>query len=59
MDAEEWDNLRFQIGTSRWGGCRYAPYAFTEHGRLTDSAFSEMVLPIWFSCLCGVCSRLV
>ncbi|TAK43994.1 MAG: ORF6N domain-containing protein [Betaproteobacteria bacterium] len=25
-------NLRSQIGTSRWGGRRYAPYAFTEQG---------------------------
>jgi len=25
-------NLRFQNGTSSWGGQRYAPYAFTEHG---------------------------
>ena len=24
--------LRFQIGTSSWGGARYAPYAFTEQG---------------------------
>ena len=25
-------NLRSQIVTSRWGGTRYLPYAFTEHG---------------------------
>jgi len=25
-------NLRSQIGTSRWGGRRYFPYAFTEQG---------------------------
>ena len=25
-------NLRFQIGTSRWGGRRYRPFAFTEQG---------------------------
>jgi len=25
-------NLRYQIGTSSWGGRRYLPYAFTEHG---------------------------
>lgn len=24
--------LRCQIGTSRWGGRRYRPYVFTEHG---------------------------
>ena len=25
-------NLRSQFGTSSWGGLRYLPYAFTEHG---------------------------
>ena len=28
----EWENLRFQIATSSWGGRRYFPYAFTELG---------------------------
>jgi len=28
----ELNNLRFQIGTSSWGGQRYRPYAFTEQG---------------------------
>ncbi len=29
----EFETLRCQIGTSsQWGGRRYAPYAFTEHG---------------------------
>jgi ORF6N domain len=33
LDKEEFDNLRFQFGTSnRWGGRRYLPYAFTEQG---------------------------
>lgn len=41
LTADEFDNLRFQfgtsslksqIGTSRWGGRRYSPYAFTEQG---------------------------
>lgn len=41
LSADEFDNLRFQfgtsslksqIGTSRWGGRRYPPYAFTEQG---------------------------
>ncbi|HCJ51179.1 MAG TPA: DNA-binding protein [Gallionella sp.] len=32
LSAEEFDNLRFQFGTSRWGGRRYPPYAFTEQG---------------------------
>lgn len=25
-------NLRFQFGTSRWGGRRYIPYVFTQNG---------------------------
>ena len=28
----ELEDLRCQIGTSSWGGRRYQPYAFTEHG---------------------------
>jgi ORF6N domain len=30
--AAEWDNLRSQIASSSWGGRRYLPFAFTEHG---------------------------
>lgn len=32
LNIEEFANLRFQFGTSRWGGRRYPPYAFTEQG---------------------------
>jgi hypothetical protein len=32
LTAEETANLRYQIGTSSWGGSRYRPYAFTEQG---------------------------
>ena len=32
LTDEEFQNLRFQFGTSSWGGSRYAPFAFTEHG---------------------------
>jgi hypothetical protein len=32
LTKEEYANLRFQIETSRWGGIRYLPYAFTEQG---------------------------
>ena len=28
----EFENLRCHLGTSRWGGRRYPPYAFTEQG---------------------------
>ena len=43
LTDEEWEslrstfgisNLRFQNGTSKRGGRRYAPYVFTEHGAL-------------------------
>lgn len=33
LTKEEFENLRFQFGTSsEWGGRRYWPYAFTEQG---------------------------
>ncbi|MDR1983760.1 MAG: ORF6N domain-containing protein [Prevotellaceae bacterium] len=32
LTKSEFDNLRSQIVTSRRGGMRYLPYAFTEHG---------------------------
>lgn len=32
LNRKEMENLRCQIGTSSWGGLRYAPYAFTEQG---------------------------
>lgn len=33
LTKAEFDNLRYQSGTSRsWGGRRSPPYAFTEHG---------------------------
>ncbi len=32
LTKEEYQNLRFQIGTSSWGGRRYMPYVFTELG---------------------------
>ena len=34
LTREEFDNLRSQSGTSSWGGTRYPPIAFTEHGIL-------------------------
>jgi len=30
--VKEFAGLRFRFGTSRWGGRRYRPYAFTEQG---------------------------
>jgi hypothetical protein len=32
LTEDEFDDLRCQFGTSRWGGRRYRPYAFTEQG---------------------------
>ena len=36
LQAEEWENLRFQFGTSNasHGGRRYLPWVFTEHGAI-------------------------
>ncbi len=38
LTFEEWENLRSQIATSSYGGRRYLPYAFTEHGILMLSS---------------------
>lgn len=32
LSKEEFDILRYQFGTSSWGGSRYLAYAFIEHG---------------------------
>ncbi|MGB4268224.1 MAG: ORF6N domain-containing protein [Spirochaetota bacterium] len=32
LSTEEFENLRYQFGTSSWGGVRYLTYAFTEQG---------------------------
>lgn len=32
LTAREFENLRLQFASSSWGGRRYLPYAFTEHG---------------------------
>ena len=32
LTNKEFENLRYQIGTSSWGGTRYMPMAFTEQG---------------------------
>jgi len=32
LTKEQWESLRSQIVTSKRGGNRYLPYAFTEHG---------------------------
>jgi len=32
LTAEEFESLKFQFGTSSWGGTRKLPHAFTEQG---------------------------
>lgn len=32
LNKNEFDNLKFQIGTSSWGGTRKMPYVFTQEG---------------------------
>ncbi len=32
LSTEEFNNLRSQFDTSKWGGTRYVPMVFTEHG---------------------------
>ncbi len=32
LSKDEFNNLKFQFGTSNWGGTRKLPYAFTEQG---------------------------
>jgi len=34
INPDEYKGLKCQIGTSSWGGRRYLPYAFTEHGAI-------------------------
>jgi len=34
LTASELENLRSQFATSSWGGRRYRPIAFTEHGAI-------------------------
>lgn len=38
LSHDEFANLRSQIATSSWGGRRYRPHAFTEHGAIMVAA---------------------
>jgi hypothetical protein len=38
LSQKEFNDLRSQFGTSSWGGTRYPPMAFTEHGVLMLSS---------------------
>ena len=56
LTNEEWESLRSQFAISKkgWGGRRYAPFAFTEHGVLMLSS----VLSSERAILCGEASSL-
>jgi len=32
LTKEEFDNLKYHLGTSKWGGRRSLPYAFPDNG---------------------------
>jgi phage regulator Rha-like protein len=38
LTSNEFENMRSQNGTTSWGGSRYLPFAFTEHGVLMLSS---------------------
>ncbi|MFN3528664.1 MAG: ORF6N domain-containing protein [Bacteroidia bacterium] len=48
LTPEEWENLRYQSGTSSWGGIRYPPFAFTEQGvaMLSSVISSEQAIEV-------------
>lgn len=46
LTQDEFDALRFQIGTSKRGGPRYRPYAFTEHGALMAASVLNSAIAI-------------
>ncbi len=46
LTAQEFANLKSQFATSRWGGRRKLPYAFTEHGVLMLSSVINSDLAI-------------
>lgn len=48
LTDNEWEILRSQIVTSRWGGTRYYPFAFTEQGvaMLSSVLRSEVAIEV-------------
>ncbi|MFN0105448.1 MAG: ORF6N domain-containing protein [Bryobacteraceae bacterium] len=51
LTKEEFENLRSQSGISRWGGRRYLPYVFTEHGVAMLAAVLKSQLGVRMSIL--------
>ena len=39
LSTKEYENLRSHFATSSWGGTRYIPMAFTEHGILQNMVY--------------------
>ena len=52
LTKKEFENLRSQIGTSSWGGSRYLPIAFTEHGVLMLSSVLSSSTAIQVNSVC-------
>ena len=50
LTGKEFENLRSQFGTSSWGGTRYLPMAFTEHGvlQLSNILKSQRAIKVSF-----------
>ena len=62
LNKKEWDNLRFQFETSSYGGRRYLPFAFTEHGvtilaSILKSPKDEYRYSKGFYCIKNVCKQ--
>lgn len=52
LSKNEFSNLIFQFGTSRWGGTRKPPRVFTEHGAIMLAS----VIEEFWSCALRVAS---
>jgi len=46
LSDEEWENLRSQNVTSSWGGRRYLPNVFTEHGAVMLASVLNSTLAV-------------
>jgi hypothetical protein len=56
LSKTELDDLRCQIGTSRWGGTRYSPFAFSEQGvaMLSSVLHSDRAIQVNIQITCPV-----
>ncbi len=55
ISADEWQNLKYQIGTSSsgHGGRRRRPYAFTEHGAIMAANVLNSARAVQMNTTCG------